>query len=133
MKKFFTTILVCMLSVLILSMTACNNVKGEPYYPDSNEMKTNLVNNGYTVNIITDLGSKNGTYLSATKETEYIYYYRLENAVDCTYYYNFLEENHPDYNSLVKIENDEKFGNIVYCGTANAVNDSGIKVVKVKV
>lgn len=42
------------------------------------------------------------------------------------YYYSLLEETHPDYN-------DEKFGNIVYCGTANAVNDSGIKVVKVKV
>ncbi len=44
-----------------------------------------------------------------------------------------MEKNCENYNSLVKIENDEKFGNIVYCGTENAIDAAGIKVVKVKV
>ena len=76
---------------------------------------------------------KNGTHLSALKNNEYIEFYWLDNAEDCEYFYNFLEENHANYNSLVQIENDEKFGNIVYCGTENAISISGIKVVKVKV
>lgn len=133
MKKLFTTVLICILSVFVLSMTACDDNKGGTYYPKSNEMKTNLENGGYTVNVTTDLDGKNGTYLSATKESDYIYFYWLDNAEDCAYYYNLIEENHADFNSLVKIENDEKFGSIVYCGTENAVNASGIKVVEVKV
>ena len=133
MKKFCTALIVCILSVLALSLMACNNDKDGTYYPKSNEMKNNLENGGYTVTVTTDLGDKNGTYLSATKDNEYIYFYWLDNGEDCEYFYNDLEENHADYNSLVKIENDEKFGNIVYCGTANAISISGIKVVKVKV
>lgn len=133
MKKLFTAILVCILSVLALSLTACKGDNNGTYYPKSAEMKTNLENGGYTVTVTTDLGDKSGTHLSATKDNEYIYFYWLDNAEDCEYFYNILEENHTDYNSLVKIENDDKFGNIVYCGTENAVNTAGIKVVTVKV
>lgn len=133
MKKLLITILVYILSVLTLSFTACGDDNGGTYYPDSNEMKTNLENGGYTVKVTTDSGDKNGTYLSAAKDNEYIYFYWLDNAEYCTYYCNLLKESHTDYNSLVKIENDEKFGNIVYCGTENAVNTAGIRVVEVKV
>ena len=133
MKKLFTAILVCILSVLALSLMACNDNKNGTYFPSSDEMKTNLESGGYTVTVTTDLGNKNGTYLSATKDSEYIYFYWLDNIEDCDYFYNLLEENHTNYNSLVKIENDDKFGNLVYCGTTNAVNIAGIKVVKVKV
>lgn len=133
MKKLFTIVFACILSVIVLTLTACDDNNGGTYYPKSSEMKTNLENSGYTVVVTTDLDGRNGTYLSATKESEYIYFYWLDDAEDCAYYYNLLEENHTDYNSLVKIENDDKFGNIVYCGTENAVNTAGIKVVKVKV
>lgn len=133
MKKLCIAVLVCILSVLAWSLTACDSKKGETYFPDSNEMETNLKNNGYTVIVTTDLNGKSGTRLSATKANDYIYFYWLDNAEDCKYFYNLLEENHSNYNSLVKIENDEKFKNIVYCGTANAVNAAGINVVKVKV
>lgn len=133
MKKLLATILVCILSVLTLSLMACNDEKGGTYYPKSDEMKTKLENGGYTVTVTTDLGDKNGTHLSATKDNEYVYFYWLSNGEDCEYFYNLLEENYGDYNSLVKIENDEKFGNIVYCGTENAISVAGIKVVTVKV
>lgn len=133
MKKLFTAILVCILSVLSLSLMACNDNKNGTYYPKSDEMRTNLEKGGYTVTVTTDLADKNGTQLSATKDNEYIYFYWLDNAKDCGYFYNLLEKNHTNYNSLVKIENDEKFGNLVYCGTANAITVAGIKVVTVKV
>lgn len=96
-------------------------------------MQTNLENGGYTVVVATDTDGKKGMYITATKGSEYIYFYRLDNAEDCLYFYDILETDHEDYNSLVKIENDVKFGNIVYCGTENAVNTAGINVVKVNV
>ena len=133
MKKVFATILVCLMALLTLTLTACGDGENGTYYPTNEEMKTNLEKGGYTVTVTTDLGDKNGTYLSASKDNEYIEFYWLDNAEDCKYFYNLLEENHADYNSLVLIENDEKFGNIVYCGTEKAVSVSGIKVVKVKV
>ena len=133
MKKTFITILACIMFILTLTLTACNDDKNGTYYPQNEEMKTNLENGGYTVSVTTDLGDKNGTHLSATKGNEYIEFYWLDNAEDCEYFNILLEENHTNYNSLVKIENDEKFGNIVYCGTENAISISGIKVVKVKV
>lgn len=70
---------------------------------------------------------------AAEKANDYIEFYWLNNSDDCDYFYNLLDEKHTDYNSLVQINNDEKFGNIVYCGTENAVNDAGIKVVVVKI
>ena len=133
MKKTFITILACIMVMLTLTLTACGDDKNGTYYPQNEEMKTNLENGGYTVTVTNDLGDKNGTHLSATKDNEYIEFYWLDNIEDCEYFYNLLEENHTNYNSLVKIENDEKFGNIVYCGTENAISISGIKVVKVKV
>lgn len=132
MKKIVSVIILCIVIIFTLSLTACKENKGT-YYPKSDEMKNNLENGGYAVTVTTNLGNKSGTYLSATKESEYIYFYWLDNAEDCEYFYNLLEENHTDYNSLVKIENDDKFGNLVYCGTENAVNIAGVKVVTVKV
>ncbi|MDE6059233.1 MAG: hypothetical protein K2G44_04245 [Clostridia bacterium] len=133
MKKVFVTILVCLMAILTLTLTACGDDENGTYYPTNGEMKTNLENGGYTVTVTTDLGDKNGTLLSALKDNEYIEFYWLDNAEDCEYFYNLLEENHANYNSLVQIENDEKFGNIVYCGTENAISISGIKVIKIKV
>ena len=133
MKKVFVTIMVCFMAILTFTLTACGDAENGTYYPTNGEMKTNLEKGGYNVTVTTDLGDKNGRYLSASKDNEYIEFYWLDNAEDCEYFYNLLEENHANYNSLVQIENDEKFGNIVYCGTENAIRISGIKVVKVKI
>lgn len=142
-KKFLPAVIICLLSAFVLSFTACAGDKNGTYFPDNSEMKTNLENSGYVVTLYQDLsdnyGNRHaGTLLFASKsrdgeKEEYLYFYRLENTTSCEYYYDALEMNCENYNSLVKIENDEKFGNIVYCGTANAVEAAGIKVVNVKV
>lgn len=142
MKKKFIIILACLITILTLTLTACGDDNGT-YYPTNEEMKTNLENNGYVVTLYQDLSDNDGnrhygTLLFASKDREgeqreYLYFYRLDNTTSCEYYYNALEQYCENYNSLVKIENDDKFGNIVYCGTENAINASGIKVVEVKV
>lgn len=130
MKKVFVSLFVGILLALTLTLCACSD-KGGTYYPDDSEMKTNLENGGYTVTVTFNSADISGTRLSATKGNDYIEFYWLDDAADCEYFYNLLEETHADYNSLVIIENDEKFGNIVYCGTENAVNAAGIRVVDV--
>lgn len=133
MKRIFVSLFAGILLVLALTLCACGDDKNGTYYPTYDEMQTNLENGGYTVTVTFDLEDKSGIRLSATKDKEYIEFYWLDDAADCDYFYNLLEEIYANYHSLVKIENDEAFGNIVYCGTENAVNAAGIKVVVVKV
>lgn len=134
MRKLF--VVLCVICVMLLSfgLTACGDDKNGTYYPDKSEMSYNLVTNGYqTYSTSILVGEGTGIFLSATKDGDYIKFYWLDSPDDCDYYYHLLEEDNPDCNVLVKLENDEKFGNIVYCGTENAINDAGITVVKVKV
>lgn len=142
MKKVFTSFLFGLLFVLAFALSACGDRNGT-YYPNNSEMRSNLENNGYVVTIYQDLSDNDGnnhagTLLYASKHSEneqeeYLYFYRFDNANSCDYYYKAMEKECKNYNSLVNIENDEKFGNIVYCGTEDAINSSGIKVVKVVV
>lgn len=134
MKKAMISLFVSLITVLSLALSACGSVGNGTYYPDKNEMSHNLTTNGYqtySTNIL--VGEGMGMFLSATKGDDYIKFYWLDRADDCEFYYRVLEEDNPDCNVLVKIENDEKYGNLVYCGTTNAVNAAGIKVVKVDV
>ncbi len=133
MKRLASVVVAIATLVLCLVLSACGDDTNGTYYPKNTEMQSNLENNGYSVSVTTDLDEKNGTYLAAAKDNEYIEFYWLDNADACDYFYDLLKEKYHDYNSLIKIENDEKFGNIVYCGTENAINDAGIKVVDVKV
>lgn len=131
MKKVLVSIIACIIFVFVLA--ECNNDTEGTYYPTDGEMKNNLENGGYSVTVTTDLDGRAGTRLSAKNGVEYIEFYWLVNSADCDYFYNLLEETYPDSNHLVQIANDEKFGNIVYCGTENAVEAAGIRVVKVNV
>lgn len=134
MKKILSVLILCLLTICTLSITACDDDENGTYYPDKSEMSYNLMTNGYQTYATSILaGDGTGTFLSATKDGDYIKFYWLDNADDCDYYYKLLEENNSDYNVLAKIENDDNFGNLVYCGTENAINAAGIKVVKVKV
>lgn len=143
MKKILSTTILCLITILALTFAACQDDKNGTYYPSTEEIKINLESNDYVVTLYQDLSDSNGnthkgTFLFASKDREnkqeeYIYFYRFDNASSCQYYYELLEKNCKNYNSLVKLENDEKFGNIVYCATENAVNDAGIKVIKVDV
>mgnify|MGYP006875315983 CR=1 FL=1 len=138
MKKILITILACLMAVLTITLTACGDDKNGTYYPTVNEMSANLEKNGYLTQFaVGERNSEGQGYvvdcLNATKGDEYIYFYWIEDAAQCKVYYDKLKELHPDSPHFVLIENDEKFGNIVYCGTENAINAAGIKVVEVKV
>lgn len=143
MKKTFITIMACLMAIVALTLTACGDDKNGTYYPTNEEMKINLVKNGYDVEVCDDINYceffvefssiVDGTLIKAVKDNDYIYFFRLTDSWRCDTVYNTLSEKCENYDSLVRIENDEKFGNIVYCGTTNAISASGIKVVKVKV
>lgn len=143
MKKTLITILACLMAFVTLTMTACTDDTSGTYYPPNEEMKTNLESKGYTVEVYDDINYHeffimfssivDGTLIKAVKDKEYIYFFRLTDSWRCDTVYDILKEKCDNYNSLVKIENDEKFGNIVYCGTENAINASGIRKVEVKV
>jgi hypothetical protein len=139
MKKIIVCILFGLLFVLTFALSACGD-DGGTYYPTNNEMKANLEKNGYMVsfekNIVDDDGNRHkGTLISANKESdaEYLYFYRFDDSTSCEYYYTYLEQTCEKYNSIVKIEDDKNFGNLVYCGTAQAVIDAGITLANVKV
>lgn len=138
MKKTLITVLVCLMAILTITLTACGDDKNGTYYPTVNEMSANLKKNGYLTQFaVGERNSEGQGYvvdsLNATKGDDYIYFYWIEDATHCKVYYDKLKELHPDSPHFVLIENDEKFGNIVYCGTENAINAAGIKVVEVKV
>lgn len=143
MKKVLLGFVTLILIIASFTLTACVDDNKGTHYPSNEEMKANLEKNGYVVVLYQDLSDNDGnrhdgTLLFASKsregeDEEYLYFYRLDNASSCEYYYNSMEQNCENYDSLVKIENDAKFGNIVYCGTTNAINAAGIKVVKVDV
>ncbi len=138
MKKTFITVLICLMAIFTLTLTACGDDNSGTYYPTLNEMKSNLDKNGYTVDYaIGERDLEGNGYvvdsLFATKGDDYLCFYWVEDFAHCKVYYDKLQQLHPDSPHFVLIENDKKFGNIVYCGTEKAVNDAGIKVVKVDV
>lgn len=138
MKKILITILACLMVILTLTLTACGDDKNGTYYPTINEMSVNLEKNGYLTQYAVGERNLEGRgyvvdSLNATNGDDYICFYWIENATNCQVYYDKLKELYPDSSHFVLIENDEKFGNIVYCGTENAINAAGIKVAEVKV
>lgn len=143
MKKVIASLLLVLVFFFAFALSACGDDKDGTYYPTNEEMKTNLENSGYTVEVYDDINYHeffvmfssiiDGTLIKAVKGDEYIYFFRLTEAWRCDTVCDVLEKKCENYNSLVKIENDEKFGNVVYCGTVKAIKASGIKVVKVKV
>lgn len=130
MKKILAGLFACLLFVMTFGLTACGNDNDGTYYPPNDEIKANLTKAGYT----TDLhDSQSGWGGVALKGDDYIYFYRPNTEAMCENYYNSCEQSCKNYDALVKIVNDKKYGNIVYCGTTKAINDAGIKVVKVDV
>lgn len=143
MKKVFTSLLLGLFLVLTLALSACANDKNGTYYPSNEEMKINLENDSYFVESYHDdyaFDGENGDVIRwsadtirAKKGAEYIQFCRVNMSEACDYYYNKLRKAYPDAEVFILIENDKSFGNIVYCGTENAVNAAGIKVINVKV
>lgn len=147
MKRTLACLLTIVLLAISLALSACGENSGEnhggTYYPTNEEMKKNLEKKGYHVKIYEDVNYQEffiaisayypGTLVEAKKGENYLYFYRADTSDYCEGMYCILEESCSNPSSLVKIENDEAFGNIVYCGTASAIDAAGIRVVKVTV
>lgn len=138
MKKRSVSLILNILLMVILALSACSDNKNRTYYPSADEMKDNLKKNGYQTELsIGERTPEGDGYVSdsitATNGDDYICFYWIENAAHCKVYYNKLQELYPDCPVIVLIENDETFGNIVYCGTTNAINAAGIIAVKIDV
>ena len=131
MRRLFSFFTLCAVILCGLLLVACDNNYGN-HSPDSSEMQANLKQSGYSVTITADLGERTGTYLSATKDDDYIEFYWLDTVEDCDYFYDFVKTEYPDCEALACIINED--GNhFVYCGTRNAIETAGVKVIIVKV
>lgn len=134
MKKVSTSLLLCLLFVLTFALSGCGDEDGT-YYPDYLEMKANLEKCDYTVEISGNEYEHCGyTYLYAyDQNNEYIKFYWFDGASAVQHFEEILENENSNYDKLVSIQNDEIYGNLAFCGTENAVNAAGIKIVDVKV
>lgn len=139
MKKILNSLLlICLTAVFCSFFAACKDkVTGSgSYFPDQDEMRANLANAGYEYTTISNIMLIDGyciTELSAEKNGDYIDFYWLYTPEQCDTYYNELSEKYPEYDVLIKIENDEKYGCIVFCGTTSAIDAAGIRIVDVNV
>lgn len=118
----------------IIFLTACGKDGQGTYYPDTDEMQKNLEKEGYTVTINSNIHDEyTGTELFAQKDEEFIVFYWLDDAEAVDDFSDIIENSNFRYNKFITMENDSKFGNIVFCGTNKAVDDAGIIIVEVKV
>ncbi len=132
--KYWKKILVVTLTLVVSMLTACGKEHQGTYYPDVNEMQENLEKEGYIVKISNNIYDEyTGTELTAQMEDEFIIFYWLDEPKAVDDFVHLIENSNVNYNKLVSIEDDEKIGNIVYCGTNKAIKDAGIIIVEVKV
>ncbi|MDE5946750.1 MAG: hypothetical protein K2G63_05575 [Oscillospiraceae bacterium] len=133
MKKGLCMILSACISCLML--TGCGDGKNGTYYPDDDEMMTNLENAQYSIKVsnrVDEDGKFTGSHLSAQRENgDYIEFYWLDDEQAVDVIGEKLESKYSDSYKFVSIKNDKKFGSIVFCATESAVNDAGIKIVEV--
>jgi hypothetical protein len=123
------------LSVLaaVSMMTACGSGEGT-YYPGKREMLSNLEDKGYEVDMkTTQKNGYSGIYLEAEKGDEYIDFYWLDVGSNVVSLETDLKEKHTNYAKLVGVEDDSKYGSLVFCSSANAMDDAGIEMVDVSV
>ena len=119
MRKFFI-IIFCIL------FCGCGSKK---YFPNSTLMQKKLERNGYNVNSSTSFGEEYvGAHLYAYKDDDFIdiYWLNSDEFFD-KIVYSFNNRNCEKFYSM---ENDERFGSIIFCATDGAFNDSGISIVK---
>ena len=126
MKK---TLLFSLVLIMCLMLAACGNNNQGTYYPDSNEMQSNLEGKNYTVCVSTMVQNDSTiTVLTATKGNEFIDFYWFDNDKEVDDIATSLESKHDGYVKLVSIKNDDKFGNLIFCSTEKAMEDSGIVI-----
>lgn len=130
-----TILIILTLGIIVLGITGCRKDKETgTYYPNALEMQKNLEKLGYAV-LVENNSDDNyiGTHLYATKNNEYIEFYWLDNSKFIDNISEKLETKYSNYEKFVSIKDDSKFGTLIFCGTELAVDDSGVKIVDVKV
>lgn len=133
MKKIILAILI--MGIVVLEITGCStNKENGTYYPNASEMQKNLEELDYAVSVEDNPDdSYVGTHLYAVKNNEYIEFYWLDDSSFFDKVSEKLETKYPNYEKFVSIKDDNEFGTLIFCGTELAVEDSGIKIVDVKV
>ena len=125
-KRILSTL--CTASLLLL--TACGEKSS--VIPDDSAMQTSLKDNKYTVTLSNGNDDFNGTLLSAISGSDYLKVYRFSSADECDLMYEAVANSNSNADMTYKYTNDAEFGNLIICGTKNAVKAAGIKIVEVK-
>ena len=131
MKKILAVMLASVMICLVFA--GCYMDGRGTYYPKIVEMKASLEDKGYTVTTDTiKMEDEEINVLKAEKGDEFIDFYRFETDKYVDGYMDEMKKSHSSYDYLNSVTNDEKHGNIAYCSTKEARDDSGIQVVEVK-
>ena len=134
-KTLIIIIGIVVLVIVALAIVFGNKAKENgTYYPNSSEMKKNLEKLDYSV-LVENNPDNNyvGTRLYAIKNDEYIEFYWLDDSNSIDKVSEKLKTKYNNPEKFVTLKDDSKFGNLILCGTKLAVEDSGIKIVDVKV
>lgn len=120
--------------VAAILFVACSNNRNGTYYPNIEEMQSNLAKEGYQVQVKSiQTDEYSGTYLIAENNDDYMEFYWLDEIKSLSSLETELKEKYPDYEKLVCLENDSEYGSLIFCSTEKAMNNAGIRIVDVKV
>lgn len=122
-KKLFAAV-----GAAALLFTACG--AKETVIPSPGEIKSNLEAAKYSVSLNTS--DVDGTMINAKSGDEYLSFYKLDSAEDCDRLYDTVLQANSNAEVSYKYSNDATFGNVIICGTKDAVKAAGITIVKVK-
>lgn len=98
--------------------------------PDNGTIESNLRENKYTVSTSTQ--DMDGTMISAISGSENLTFLRLNSSEECNRLYDVVVNANPNAEVTYKYADDAEFGNVIICGTKDAVKAAGITIVKVK-
>lgn len=112
-----------------LFFTGCGNKQS--VIPSQAELQSSLKANNYVAEISTQ--DVDGSVLSAKSGDNFLEVYRLNSAEECNRVYQVVSSANPNAEQLYQLTDDAEFGNVIICGTKEAVKQAGIKIVSVKV
>ena len=98
--------------------------------PELSAAQLSLQNANYVASLSAE--EVDGKVLTAKKGSDFLAYYKLNSAEECDRLYDVVIGANPDADVSCKYTNDENFGNVIICGTKDALKTAGITIVKVK-
>ena len=112
--------LAAVLGACTLLLTACGGSK----IPKNEKLQKDMEAKAYTVKITED--ESLGSILTANKDNDFLYLYRLNAAEDTENFYDMFANGNTQYDRLYQFQDDSRLGNVVICATETAFADSGI-------